>query len=612
MRKIIIILIGLVLAIPALADTISQTKATDAAAAFFNKGVATRSNVNPFLVWTGGDGTRAPYAPPFYVFNNPNGGWVVISGEDSGRAILAWSDRGLFDPNNMAESTAGWFAAYAEEINAARSRNDSSSEESLKEWSDLLEGHVRRTPSPVVVLTTAKWGQSNPYNNLCPTIRGEHAVTGCVATAMAITMRYHQHPAKGTGTIGGYTLKTKIGPDSTLTAPTVVLDEDSGYDWASMPLETPSNWSDTEKDAVAKLIYHCGLASKMNYGLGGSGASTADAFLSLVANMGYDASAIMVNRESYTISEWEALIKKELDNARVVIFDGYNPSGSGSGHCFVGDGYDSDDRIHINWGWDGHSSDGYYASTYFHPSTAGDASGGDYRKKQNVIIGIHPQIDNTSNFAFRIRDEFQMVTEIDYSSSGYPFDIGFGIANDGHYAAKCTLRVYLCSYDNATKLTCKTNSYGKLSAGSYFPASTTRSYWTGCKMTSLASNGLKPALGDKIMLAYADSSSVYHLITAKTNFSLNNNIPVYDIPFIAVKDGGVYSVGEYFDCVIVNSRTAPANMTVAWYFNDSPVALDEVLGQARIHLTSPGDHTIKAVVTINGETQTLVQKILVE
>lgn len=610
MKKVIIILLGLILAIPSFAETVSQSKATSAAAAFFNNGVATRSNVNPFLVWTGGNGTRAPYAPPFYVFNNPNGGWVVIAGENSGRAVLAWSDKGVFDPNDMAESTAAWFAAYAEEINAARSRNLTPTEESLREWSELLQGRIRRTQG--VLLNTAAWGQSNPYNLQCPTINGKHAVSGCVATALAITMRYHQHPSKGTGTVGGYTLKTKVNSDSTLTAPTVNLDEDSGYDWSNMPLGTPGGWNSTQKDAVAKLIYHCGLASEMKYGLGGSSAPTAKAFRSLVANMGYDASAVILNRESYTISEWVALLKNEFDNDRVVIFDGYNPSGSGSGHCFVGDGYDSDDRIHINWGWNGSASDGYFASTYLRPGTAEDASSGDYRQGQNVIIGIRPSTTNISEMLFRITQEFEMVTDINYNASGYPFDVSFGIANDGQYTAKCTVQLYLCGYDNTMKEPCKMKSYGQLSPGYYIQASSTRSYWTDCKMTSLASSGLKPELGDKFMAAVEDSSSTYRLVTRKTSFSLNNNIPVYDIPFIAVKDGGVYSVGEYFDCVIVNSRTAPNAMTVTWSFDGTPVTLDEVIGQASVKLTDPGDHTVKAVVEIGGETQTLVQKIRVE
>lgn len=88
---------------------------------------------------------------------------------------------------------------------------------------------------------------------------------------------------------------------------------------------------------------------------------------------------------------------------------------------------------------------------------------------------------------------------------------------------------------------------------------------------------------------------------------------MYDIPFIAVKDGGVYSVGEYFDYEIVNSRTAPSDMSVTWTFDTESITPDEIYGKASRLLTSEdaGPHTIKAVVIIDGVTQTLIQEITV-
>lgn len=89
---------------------------------------------------------------------------------------------------------------------------------------------------------------------------------------------------------------------------------------------------------------------------------------------------------------------------------------------------------------------------------------------------------------------------------------------------------------------------------------------------------------------------------------------MYDVPFIAVKDGGVYSVGEYFDFEIVNSRTAPSDMNVIWTFDTESITPDEIYGKASRLLTSDDagkTHTIKAVVTIDGIKQTLVQQITV-
>lgn len=47
-----------------------------------------------------------------------------------------------------------------------------------------------------VLLETANWSQGEPYNRQTPTIKGKHTVTGCVATAMGIIMKYHEYPIR--------------------------------------------------------------------------------------------------------------------------------------------------------------------------------------------------------------------------------------------------------------------------------------------------------------------------------------------------------------------------------------------------------------------------------
>ena len=259
------------------ADVVSLDKATAAARQYFNDGAVTRAGaIEPVLAWTYNEVTKGPYAPAFYVFNNPQGGWMIISGEDSGRAILAWSEEGSFDPNSLPDNTEAWLEEYANQINWAREHNLKPSEASAKEWSDLLGGHVRSTPTAVKTLSNiALWGQGSPYNQDCPRIDGSsvsytfgtRTKTGCVATATAIIMRYYSHPAKGTGSIGGYSSYVK--EISSQTAPIKNLDNEvSGYDWVNMPLNEPS--SDITKAAVAKLMFHVGLAVEMEFGTSSS------------------------------------------------------------------------------------------------------------------------------------------------------------------------------------------------------------------------------------------------------------------------------------------------------------------------------------------------------
>ena len=43
--------------------------------------------------------------------------------------------------------------------------------------------------TPVKVLETALWDQSDPYNRLCPEVNGALSLTGCTATVLRVSMR---------------------------------------------------------------------------------------------------------------------------------------------------------------------------------------------------------------------------------------------------------------------------------------------------------------------------------------------------------------------------------------------------------------------------------------
>lgn len=617
MKKILTFVLFLLFCLGATAENVNLATATKAARNWFDS-QSTRGGSEPRLVWTGNYQTRGPLAPAFYVFNNPDGGWMVVAGENTGRPILAWSDKGSFVTQDMPESISSWFDEYAYQIDRARAQGVKQSPEAAAEWNNLLSGHLRRATS-VVSLGTPTWGQGNPYNLLCPRIdngsisytSGTTTYTGCVATAMAEIMYYHRHPAQGTGTIGGYSKYVAPSLISSTTAPEIDLDSDSGYDWDSMTPTKPTD--DGAKAAVAKLMYHCGLSVEMQYGTSGSSASTIYMAKAFLDHMKYDTSLAIYYRNDLNDSEWLNLLKNEFDNSRPVVFAGRN-SENNSGHSFVGEGYDSDGNILINWGWNA-TNNGYFAPGYF-KTTPGDSSSGDYRYGLFVLTNIKPNVSGSGVYQLFIMSDFSLSADIDFNSPNYPFGITVGIGNASTFSVPAAFRVYLCSYGNTQKGVCKTVTFSNSDLGAfgyYYPPSTLSSFFSECKMQSLYESGKKPRLGDKLMMAIRTNGSDYSLITStQGETSINNNIPVYDIPFIAVKDGGVYSVGDYFDLAIVNSRTAPSDMTVSWTFDGDTVALDQATGKGGVKLTSAGEHTVKAVVTIGEETRTITQKILVE
>ena len=228
----------------------------------------------------------------------------------------------------------------------------------------------------VLPLLTTKWGQDAPYNLQCPlktNSKGQqqHCRVGCVACAMGQVMRYHQYPEVGIGT-GTNMFNAELTADF----------GNTHYDWLNMRDSYRGSYSDAEADAVATLLYHCGVAVNMIYGLQSSSTFTAFAnnmTTALVRYFGYDDEGLRsVNRSSYTKEEWLQMIYENLSAGQPIIYSGN--SATMGGHTWVLDGYDKEGRIHMNWGWLG-SSDDYYDIDL-------NVAGLDFNQKQSMVIGI--------------------------------------------------------------------------------------------------------------------------------------------------------------------------------------------------------------------------------
>lgn len=228
----------------------------------------------------------------------------------------------------------------------------------------------------VLPLLTTKWGQDAPYNLQCPVKTNsqgqeQHCRVGCVACAMGQVMRYHQYPEMGIGT-GTNMFNTALTADFGNTR----------YDWLDMRNSYTGSYSDTEAEAVATLLYHCGVAVNMIYGLQSSSTFTAFAnnmTTALVRYFGYDEEGLRsVNRSSYTKEEWLRMIYENLSAGQPIIYSGN--SATMGGHTWVLDGYDKEGRIHMNWGWLGIDNDYYDIDL--------NVAGLDFNQRQSMVIGI--------------------------------------------------------------------------------------------------------------------------------------------------------------------------------------------------------------------------------
>ena len=314
---------------------------------------------------------------PFYVFNDEKGrGFVIVSGDDRTLPILGYADSGALNADSLPVNLRCWLEGYAEQI--------ASLDEGAAATSALTAAEEKPAIAPLITTT---WNQSLPYSLMTPTYIDEsgnesHYVTGCVATALAQVMNYHQWPLNCPA-IPGYTTGTKK----------IVMPElpPTTFKWNLMKDHYQHQETGASADAVAELMLYVGQANSMNYKQGGSSAYV---HLDVMAELfSYSKNAWRASREDYSVEEWENLIYNELASNRPVLYEG----GSGSSaHQFVCDGYDGEGFFHINWGWGG-GSDGYFVLSLANPDEKGIGGGSGtagYAFGQVAVIGFQPASDN--------------------------------------------------------------------------------------------------------------------------------------------------------------------------------------------------------------------------
>ncbi len=309
----------------------------------------------------------------FYIFNRgEDGGYVIVAGDDRLPQVLGYSLSGTFTPGNIPPGMQDWMAEMNREIAYLAAHKDTPVHQPVK----------RETTVPP--LMTTLWNQEWPYNLYCPTYTvgsGEpmRAVTGCIATAMAQIMNYHQWPERGTGS-HSYQCNVNGTDFTTLSADF----SQSVYEWDKMLDTYDQNSSEESCAAVARLMSDCGISVDMSYG-NSSGASETDVLTALSRYFGYSGKQYLLQRDLFGAAEWDQLLVDELSAQRPVLYCGYAYSqGSLGGHAFVFDGYDGDGYFHVNWGWGGHYDN------YFLVSVLAPSSDSNFKYGQDAIFGIAP------------------------------------------------------------------------------------------------------------------------------------------------------------------------------------------------------------------------------
>ncbi|MFC1527184.1 C10 family peptidase [Candidatus Neomarinimicrobiota bacterium] len=355
-----------------------------------------------------------------YLITFKDSGFVIVSGDDAVTPILGYSSKAIINEESIPPALQDLLDYYSQQIDAAITM-DLDNQETLPLWNDILDYEFYQSmdsyepiiASDVSPLLSTTWNQGCYYNEFCPVDAGgqcNHVWAGCVATAMAQIMKYWSHPEQGVGSHSYFesdygTLSANFGATT--------------YNWAGMP-----NSISTYDSDVAELIYHCGVSVEMDYGPLGSAAYTSHVVTSLETFFDYSLSTQYINKSSYTETEWNNILRNELDNNRPMQYRGSSSDGE-SGHSFNCDGYQGDDYFHFNWGW-GASYDGYFYLNDLTPGTR------DYSYFQSAIIGIEPAIPFVSEYQILIvMDEVGSPGDTEYidyytnalDANGYLYDI---------------------------------------------------------------------------------------------------------------------------------------------------------------------------------------------
>ena len=182
---------------------------------------------------------------PYYVYNDTkNKGFVIVSGNTEMGEILAYSTESSFEEQSANLGAQLLLNAYREAFEVVSTGKN-------------VAGATRAaTQSTKVVkpLVQTSWGQGHPYNQ-----KTGYNYTGCVATAIAQVMKYHEWPVQGQGEN-----EYSVSFDGTKKH---VNFAESRYDWGNMVSRYGYYYPSTaqQNDAVALLMRDCGYAVNMQY-----------------------------------------------------------------------------------------------------------------------------------------------------------------------------------------------------------------------------------------------------------------------------------------------------------------------------------------------------------
>jgi hypothetical protein len=314
----------------------------------------------------------------YYIINFKEKGFFILSADKRVEPFLAYSsDNSIYlDSQEYPSGLISWLHFQKTNVEFIRDKNGKATDFIKHLWNEADNGSLAKVLyvgyedggtggeggnpycDPYMVkkepLISTKWGQGCTYNSQTPAMSCNqcgNAWTGCVATAMAQVMRYHEHP--------------------------------TNYNWSSMP-NNSGNFN------VATLMRNIGDAVNMGWGCDVSSANVEDDAISAF-HQNFNYSSATYDDYNYQV------VKSQLGMNKPVILCGGTNTGwwifpdYEDGHAWLTDGYrnliypcyGSYLHFHMNWGWE-NQFDGWFSFNDF------NSGNGSFNYERGMIYNINP------------------------------------------------------------------------------------------------------------------------------------------------------------------------------------------------------------------------------
>ena len=312
----------------------------------------------------------------YVVYLHPSG-FIVVPADDLLEPIIAFADDGIFDPSLdnplgalVSKDLKGRLVAARElqktlskasqvEIPTSRAKwNQLETLADEPEAKPLLMGLGSISDVRVAPLVHSKWGQADAccgwdcyycYNYYTP----DHYPCGCVATAMAQLIRYHEHPTTGVGTscfdvyVDGIEQRKCLRGGNGYGGP---------YEWFKMVDEPGCDSTLTQRQAIGALCHDAAISSLTEFYSWGSGTIVEYAKDALSDTFMYTNAIYGWNLYDNIGAGLNGMMNPNLDAGLPVIL-GVMPAPHAPevGHALLADGYGYDFSTlyhHLNMGWE--------------------------------------------------------------------------------------------------------------------------------------------------------------------------------------------------------------------------------------------------------------------